>query len=257
MNELDLAEICDQMDLGRPRGMTERVFGGLIHKIWRIETEKGVFAIKELSKHIKFDDDIKKSYERSEEIARDFQKAGIPAVATLAKNGNALVELNTGHLLCFPWVNGTPLAINEPTKKHLVKMAKALAEIHKASLRLFGWQRPKYRFTSSSMLADLLAEAKQNPAPFQAEITKHESLLIEINQRSHAAIPMLENTGLISHTDSKKRFVGSFGKALYYRLGIGTGNQSHSRYYSGGFGLDRKSFLLDRYTGFSTDVANI
>ena len=82
----NLEHVCAYLDLGSLDAEPKPVFGGLIHKMWQITTPKGMFATKELSKLIHFDDEKKKEYELSEEIARKLRQAGTPAITALIKS---------------------------------------------------------------------------------------------------------------------------------------------------------------------------
>ena len=201
MNQLDLQEVCQHMSLGLPDGPPEPLFGGLIHKMWRANTEKGVFAIKELSALIKFDSQTKKAYEHSEEIARSFEKAGIPAIVALSQDDHSLIELKSGRYLCYPWIDGKTLTIKDVKESHLIKMAAVLAKIHQISLGLFGRQKPKYDVTSRSDLVSLFEAASTASLPYAALLKVHEKNLLKINDHYTESIAVLQKTGVMSHSD--------------------------------------------------------
>lgn len=191
MNHQELEQICSYLGLGDPENLLKPVSGGLIHKMWQVKTNKGWFAIKELSQLINFNDDTKKAYERSEELARSFQQAGIAAVAAIGKNGSSLIELKTSHFLCYPWFDGKTLTLGEISQKHAIKIAKVLAKIHQVSLAQFGSQHLSFDTCSNELISSLCGTA----------LTQYQAMLLRLNQRYQAAIPVLEKTGLISHTD--------------------------------------------------------
>jgi len=43
---IDLSTICDAFAIGTPKGTPQPVTGGLLHRMWRLETNNGVFAVK-------------------------------------------------------------------------------------------------------------------------------------------------------------------------------------------------------------------
>ncbi len=52
MNPNSLNQIVLHFNLGDPLQPLVRVYGGLLHKMWRLDTNKGSYAIKQLSKAI-------------------------------------------------------------------------------------------------------------------------------------------------------------------------------------------------------------
>ncbi len=56
MNQNQITHICKIFDLGIPTARPKRIYGGLLHLMWRIDTDKASYAIKELSKNINLKD---------------------------------------------------------------------------------------------------------------------------------------------------------------------------------------------------------
>ena len=52
MNINHLKHLSQQFNLGQPVHAPERVYGGLLHIMWRLDTDKGSYAVKQLSKDI-------------------------------------------------------------------------------------------------------------------------------------------------------------------------------------------------------------
>ncbi len=50
MDDATSREICELFDLGAPHGAPEPVAGGLTNRVWRLETTRGVFAVKEMNR---------------------------------------------------------------------------------------------------------------------------------------------------------------------------------------------------------------
>ncbi len=202
MNQEDLKEVCRYMSLGLSEDPPEPVFGGLIHKMWRANTEKGLFAIKELSSLINFDDHTRRALQGTQgRVARSFKKAGIPAIAALSQDGHSLIELQSGRYLCYPWINGKTLTIKDVKESHLIKMAAVLAKIHQISLGLFGRQKPKYDVMSNSDLVSLFEATSATILPYAAALKAHKEILLKINDHYTESIAVLQKTGVMSHSD--------------------------------------------------------
>ncbi len=52
MNQTHIRQVSQHFDLGTPTQAPTRVHGGLLHIMWRLDTDKGSYAIKQLSKDI-------------------------------------------------------------------------------------------------------------------------------------------------------------------------------------------------------------
>jgi hypothetical protein len=62
-----------------------------LHTMWRIETSKEIYAVKQLSKDIALTDErVIKNYELSESIASRFSAQGIPAICAIEQSGKFL-----------------------------------------------------------------------------------------------------------------------------------------------------------------------
>ena len=90
MDEHLISKICVLYDLGEPTSEVRAVKGGLIHKMWRLQTTKGEYAIKELNlriqdldSNISSENSIQKAQELTESIAQAFLERGVPAVTAL------------------------------------------------------------------------------------------------------------------------------------------------------------------------------
>ena len=67
MNQNHLKSLCQHFNLGHQKQEPERVHGGLLHTMWRLNTDKASFAIKQLSKDIDLTDDrVIKNYVTSQ-----------------------------------------------------------------------------------------------------------------------------------------------------------------------------------------------
>jgi hypothetical protein len=86
---------------GLPKQVPQRVYGGLLHTMWRLDTDQDAYAIKQLSKDIDLTNDhIIKNYELSERIASRFSALGIPAIPAIEAVEN-LIEKYLNLILLF------------------------------------------------------------------------------------------------------------------------------------------------------------
>lgn len=133
MNQQHLKLICAGLQLGTPHGAVTSVFGcrgGSF--MWRVNTEKGSYAIKQLAPVIDLKNEkIITKYELSESIAYRFAQRGIRAVSAIKQSGKYLnIIENTGYLV-YPWVEGYTLGRNEISETHALKIAEVIAKLCK------------------------------------------------------------------------------------------------------------------------------
>ncbi|GAC1361332.1 MAG: hypothetical protein NVSMB44_14720 [Ktedonobacteraceae bacterium] len=82
------------------------VTGGQLHRMWRLTTTRGAFAVKQLNSAIMQKPGIQHEYLVSEHIARTMALHGIPAIAALKNEKGLLQEIDGMFLLVYPWVDG-------------------------------------------------------------------------------------------------------------------------------------------------------
>ena len=131
MNHNHLIRICAEFNLGAPIGSPTRVYGGLLHSMWKVDTDKSAFAIKQISKGIDLTNDkIIQNYNLTEEIASRFKELGIPAIHAI----NKLTIIDGVGFLVYPWTNAKAVLV--PTESQALKIATILAKIHLINLKI-------------------------------------------------------------------------------------------------------------------------
>lgn len=131
MNQKHLKHLNQHFNLGQQVQTPERIHGGLLHIMWRLDTDKGSFAMKQLSKDIDLkNQQIIKNYELSEGIASRFVARGIPGVCAIAQSGKYLFMIDETGFLVYPWVNAKALDQHAVSEPHALKIATILAKMH-------------------------------------------------------------------------------------------------------------------------------
>jgi thiamine kinase-like enzyme len=130
-------EICQKYDLGTPASNPVKVTGGLIHKMWKIETEKGKFAVKEINSEIASRPGIIENMNQCEIVAKKFNILGINSVFALENNGNNVSSIDGKYWIVSPWFEGKTFTNNDILKLETVtKIVLSLARIHKANIEI-------------------------------------------------------------------------------------------------------------------------
>jgi len=131
MNNRMIEEFFRVHDLGEIQGPMVKVEGGLLHRMYRVNTSYGVYALKHLNPQIIKRPGVKNQYETSEVFAELCYESGIPASAAMIKEGHRLQVLGKDHFMIFHWEEGKVVPASEVKPRHAYKIGQYLYRIHK------------------------------------------------------------------------------------------------------------------------------
>ena len=121
INQLNLGEIIDE---------PVRVMGGLLNRMYKINTTNGIYAIKHLNPEVMKRKDAKENHILAEKIANIAKENGINCLPAKIINGTALHEIKGNYFFIFDWFEGKSIKEDEITMEHVQKVAAILAKIH-------------------------------------------------------------------------------------------------------------------------------
>lgn len=113
--------------IARPR----RVAGGFLHKMYRIETVSGTYALKLLNPVIMKRADVMENFRRAERLERILQENGIPMIPALERDGEKMHCLEGQYYYLFAWSEGKALGWRGITEEHCRIAGGLLARIHR------------------------------------------------------------------------------------------------------------------------------
>jgi len=203
MNQKHLQFICAELHLGAPEEEVASVFGcrgGSF--MWRVNTEKGSYAIKQLAPVI----DLKNEkmiikYELSETIAYRFAQQGIQAVSAIKQSGKHLnIIENTGYLV-YPWVEGYTLGRNQISEIHALKIADVIAKLHNINMSVSEIETPHVDIHSDDIIVEAIEKAVLFKCSFANELKEHQHFILSMYDGYLAAVPLLLEDTIVSHGD--------------------------------------------------------
>lgn len=198
-----LVEISKYFNLGETKPEVTQVTGGLMHKMWRVQTDIGTFAIKELNPEVISRPKAKQDYLDSEIIVKKMKNNGIPSIPALTINNNPLFENDKGTFMVFPWVEGKAL-IGEPSLNQVFKVGEILGKIH--SLKLTdNNQTSTYEETTSVDWSGLITQAEKGHLEWFESATDMKEKLITIASSHPEIMNDLNKRQVISHKDMDKK----------------------------------------------------
>ena len=93
-----------------------RVYGGLLNRMYKVNTIEGIYAIKHLNSEV-----MKR---------KDAKENGIECLPAKVINNTVLQKVNNNYFLIYDWFEGKPISDTEITFEHIEKIARILAKIH-------------------------------------------------------------------------------------------------------------------------------
>lgn len=203
MNQKHLQFICAEWHLGVPETEVTSIFGcrgGSF--MWRVNTEKGSYAIKQLAPVI----DLKSEkmidkYELSETIACRFAQQGIQAVSAIKQSGKHLnIIENTGYLV-YPWVEGYTLGRNQISETHALKIADVIAKLHNINMNVSEIEAPHVDIHSDNIISDAIEKAVLFKCSFANVLKENQHLILSMYDNYLAVVPLLLEDTIVSHGD--------------------------------------------------------
>lgn len=127
-----LQTLFDQLKLGTILREPERVYGGLLHKMLKVETEQGIYAVKRLNPTIMKRPHVTEHFAYSEVVARAAVQNGISGIAAIGES-EVVHQIGDAHFMVFPWSDAEATSAERVRVEHCVKVGKILAELHQMS----------------------------------------------------------------------------------------------------------------------------
>ncbi|QGM31784.1 M20/M25/M40 family metallo-hydrolase [Psychrobacillus sp. FSL K6-2843] len=122
-------KLSDESQLGEIIGVPVSISGGLLHKTYAIETDKGKYAVKILNPQIMLRPDAMMNYINSERVANLVSKK-VPAVPAKIIYGNFIQTIDSQFYIVFDWIESITLESSVINSSHSEKIGSILADIH-------------------------------------------------------------------------------------------------------------------------------
>lgn len=197
-----LNQFMESLNLGELIDEPKDVNGGLLHKMYRVTTSKGVFAVKLLNREIMKRPCALSNTINSEKIAAAFGSI-IPAVASYTIQGRQIHEADGLHYMIFPWVPGKSVFPPDISKRHCEIIGDILGKMHQLHIAL---DEVKAEEDGAPMYAwdKYLQQAKNQETQTGVWYPQYEKAITDISAWNKAACnaqAVLSKNMVISHRD--------------------------------------------------------
>ncbi|WP_318245240.1 phosphotransferase [Paenibacillus gallinarum] len=126
---IQFEKLCCTCNLGEITKAPVKVSGGLLHRMFAIETTKGKYAVKALNPQIMERPTALPNYIRAEKVAV-IASTRLPALPAMIIEGEFIQKIDHQYYLIFEWIEGNPLKPDEIDVSHCKKIGAILSDIH-------------------------------------------------------------------------------------------------------------------------------
>ena len=143
---MDFHVLCQQLHLGALTAEPVLLTGGLMHKMYRIATEGGVYAVKHLNPHVMARPTAAANFAAAEELERQLEQTDLPLLPSLTIGGRKMQQAGDDYCYLFPYFNGKALTEGEITPAHCAIVGGLLAQLHAVERKTAPIQRDNLAF---------------------------------------------------------------------------------------------------------------
>lgn len=197
---LKFEELCNALQLGETVGVPEVISGGLLHRMYAIETTQGKFAIKALNPSIMIRPAAIQNFINSELIA-NIASNSIPALPAKICNGNSIQEIENQFFLVFEWIDGKILKSDEIDMVHCLKVGEILADIHMTNFTELGMDNDCSHNIQTIDWNYYLQKGQEKGSQWGDILYENINNLYDWNTQANESAKLLASGMVISHRD--------------------------------------------------------
>lgn len=198
---LNFEKLCNNLSLGRLKDSPQKVFGGLMNKMYRIETDKGDYAVKAVNPQIMERNTAMENYIFSEKVAKIAFNMGINAIPAIEINGDSIHEIDGQYYLVFPWFDGKALEQNTIAINKCKIIGGLLAEIHNIDFSSIPSAHTNTFTTEDTDWKIYIEKAKTEKIIWYDDFSESIDRLYEIERRANKGTEKISKNLVISHRD--------------------------------------------------------
>lgn len=125
-----LVKLVHMCGLGSIIADVESVSGGFMHRMYKVITDSGVYAVKHLNAEIMKRPNVHGNFARAEEIERILENSGIPIVPAMVIGGTKMQKIDGQFFYIFRWQEGRIADWNHISNEMCFKAGNILGRIH-------------------------------------------------------------------------------------------------------------------------------
>lgn len=199
-NRIDelIAELMVKCGLGLVNSPIVPVSGGFMHKMYKVITERGKYAVKYLNPEIMGRPGVHENYARAEKLERILEENGIPVVPAIIVDGQKMQAVNGHYFYIFHWQEGDITNWNQISYDACRTAGNILGRIHAIDPQTITHKEPE---PSKINWQEYLCKADSQGNGIAPILARHEQLLHYAVQELNLARACLPDIQCITNED--------------------------------------------------------
>lgn len=193
-----LAELINACGLGEIVADVESVSGGLMHRMYKVITSTGMYAVKHLNAEIMKRPDAHKNFARAEKIEGILENSDIPIVPAMVIGGNKMQKIDNQFFYIFKWQEGQIADWNHISNDMCNKAGNILGRIHAIEPKNIKHQPPEL---SCIDWHGYVCKAKKEDSEIAPLLAENEELLVYVESELNKARTSLPDILCLSNED--------------------------------------------------------
>lgn len=196
--EILLAELVHMCGLGEIIEDVESVSGGFMHRMYKVVTDNGVYAVKHLNAEIMKRPDAHENYARAEKIERILENSDISIVPAMEIGGSKMQKIDDQFFYVFRWQTGKIADWNHISKDMCFKAGNILGRIHAIEPKNMEYLPPE---TSHIDWRGYVLNAKEKDSVIASLLEENEGLFVYVESELNKARASLPSVLCLSNED--------------------------------------------------------
>ena len=193
-----LSELMLTCGLGLITSSVEAVSGGFLHRMYRVATECGTYAVKHLNPIIMDREEAYENFARAEKIEGIIEKEGIPIVPSLSIHGKKMQNIEGHYFYIFNWKEGHITDWYDISNRECHMAGNILGRIHAIEPRNVSHRKPEISKINWHGYLTKAIEQMSEIAPLLAD---NEEMLIYAEEEMNKARTCLPDILCLSDED--------------------------------------------------------
>jgi len=198
--DLQFEKLCGVLQLGDLRCEPKPLTGGLLHRMYALQTATGKYAVKALNPQVMLRPRAMSDITNGERIAQVAARV-IPALPAKQFDDRVIPEIDGQYYLVYDWLEGKPLYNDNISPINCEQIGAILGKLHTIDFSSLKIEKPSANAEELVGWDDYLCKGRLAGAPWVDELSRHLDSLHGWNQRYLAAMAYLESPLVIGHGD--------------------------------------------------------
>lgn len=195
----EVATILPYWRLGKVLTGIEKISGGLLHTLYRVETESGCYAVKCVEMPLF---NFSQQLELAEQVAAYLVTQNFPAIsAMMTVEGKKVLQRGKKLWIVYPWVTGKIIRAAETILPQARQIGHLLATLHQIPFPKALRHRLQPTLLTQWQWSRLIEKSEQAGCDYVAPLIRQLPDIQRDNQEAQAVWPLLLKTQVISHRD--------------------------------------------------------